>query len=83
MGAALAEDILTGLLSHKVAGPVVRSLTMVIRVAEYEQKNSNGHAADLADSRRPRTEAPSDSLSKREAELLEELAAIRKERAAK
>jgi hypothetical protein len=80
LGLAIAEDILSGELSHKVAGPVCRSVTLTIRTAEFEAANGGG-TIDLGDSRREH-DRQVDALAQREAELMEELNHLRKERAA-
>jgi hypothetical protein len=82
--AAIAEDVLSGSLSHKVAGPVVRSVLAVVRIAEFEQRHANGASVPLADSRRPRGQGPDRdaALAAEEAALVEQLEAVRKERAA-
>lgn len=82
LGLALAEDILSGSLSHKVAGPVVRSVTMTIRTAEFEHVRGNGHTVELGDSGCAPID-PDAALAAEEAALLEQLESIRKERAAR
>lgn len=76
--------MMTERVTSKVLGSACRSLSLGLRAAEYEYKRGNGGAVALDDGldADPARNSHQTELARREAELLEELSAIRKERAA-
>lgn len=75
---------MTERVTSKVLGSACRSLALGLRAAEYEYKRGNGGAVALDDGldSDPVSNGHQADLARREAELLEELASVRKERAA-
>lgn len=80
-GSALATDIMTEKVGHKPANGAIRSLLMSLRAAETECRYG-GRALVIDDGADADDGPPPDPIERRRQELLEELAALDKERAA-
>lgn len=70
---------MTEMITTKIANGALRALGHALRAAEFEYKRGSGGSVVLDDG----AENGLDPLARRRSELLEELAAIDKERAAR
>lgn len=71
---------MTSAVTTKAGGGACRALGMTLRAAEYEYKRGNGQPVVLDDGI---DHGPPDHLAEEEANLLAQLEAVRKERAAR
>ena len=78
---AAATDIMTERVTTKVAGGAARQLGLALRASEMEYRRGNGGELVIDDEADITIEA--DPLAVQERGLLEQLAAVRKERAAR